>query len=250
MGQLFKAVTQSRITAVETNAQMTQDFERMWQARLLRSITHHADAEIREEILEGNEQLSDESHRVDVINWTDCALNKLEGLLPLQTAQDVLTDCACLYPHDALQPMRDAYVQGCDIHRIHAMLLESFRAFLGGTLDLEVDEIETILERGWGLAGLLEGSTILATKIPKSSNLREYLNENNPRICRELYCHCPRVRDAVRLGKLLSDTYCYCGAGFYKDIWETILGETVRVEVRSSVLQGDDVCTIAIHLPV
>jgi len=43
--------------------------------------------------------------------------------------------------------------------------------------------------------------------------------------------------------------YCYCGAGFYKGIWETILREPVRVEVLESVMHGGDVCKIAIHLP-
>ena len=229
---------------------MTQDFERTWQDKLSRSMSKHADEEIGEKILEGSEQLSDQSSRTDVIQWSGCAMSKLEGLLPLQTAQDVLTGCACHYPHEALQSLRDAYQQGSDIRKIHSMLLESFRAFLEGNLELEVDEIETILARGWGLAGVLDGSMILAIKIPKSSYLRDYLIEKDPQLRREMYCHCPRVRDAVKLGKSLSNTYCYCGAGFYKDIWETILGEPVQVEVRTSVLQGDDVCTIAIHLPV
>jgi len=43
--------------------------------------------------------------------------------------------------------------------------------------------------------------------------------------------------------------YCYCGAGFYKGIWEEILQQPVKVEVLKSVLAGDEVCTIAVHLP-
>jgi predicted hydrocarbon binding protein len=57
------------------------------------------------------------------------------------------------------------------------------------------------------------------------------------------------VRDALKLGATISATYCYCGAGFYKGIWEEILQEPVEVEVLESVLKGDQVCTIAIHLP-
>jgi predicted hydrocarbon binding protein len=51
-----------------------------------------------------------------------------------------------------------------------------------------------------------------------------------------------------RLAKVPAD-YCYCGAGFYKDIWEEILQQPVEVELLSSVLQGDDTCQVAIHLP-
>ena len=50
-------------------------------------------------------------------------------------------------------------------------------------------------------------------------------------------------------GHIGMEEYCYCGAGFYKGIWETILGEQVRVEVLESVMMGGDVCKIAIHLP-
>jgi len=45
-------------------------------------------------------------------------------------------------------------------------------------------------------------------------------------------------------------TYCYCGAGFYKGIWEEILQEPVEVEVLESVLKANEVCKIAIHLPL
>ncbi|HUT21312.1 MAG TPA: hypothetical protein VM366_19345 [Anaerolineae bacterium] len=47
----------------------------------------------------------------------------------------------------------------------------------------------------------------------------------------------------------IPEIYCYCGAGYYKGIWEAILGQPVRVEVLESVLKGGDVCTIAIDLP-
>ena len=66
---------------------------------------------------------------------------------------------------------------------------------------------------------------------------------------RKLYCHCPRVRDMVDEDPRLPKTYCYCGAGFYQGIWETILDQPVKVEVLKSVMVGDEVCQIAIHLP-
>jgi len=48
---------------------------------------------------------------------------------------------------------------------------------------------------------------------------------------------------------MISTTYCYCGAGFYKGIWEEILQRPVEVEVLESVLSGGEVCKIVIHLP-
>ena len=47
----------------------------------------------------------------------------------------------------------------------------------------------------------------------------------------------------------LSDTHCFCGSGWYDQLWEGILGRPVDVEVLQSILKGDDCCTFAIHLP-
>jgi hypothetical protein len=94
-----------------------------------------------------------------------------------------------------------------------------------------------------------DGNTIIATKIPKSGYLKEYFQEDDPEKRRRLYCHCPRVRDVIGEEPSLPNEYCYCGAGFYQGIWEEILGQPVELEVLESVMQGDDVCKIAIHLP-
>ena len=109
--------------------------------------------------------------------------------------------------------------------------------------------IDEIVRRGWGLAGNLDSDRIIATKIPKSSNLVDYLVEDGAEKRRQLYCHCPRLRQAISLGVSISSTYCYCGAGFYRGIWEEILQMPVDIQVMKTVLQGDDVCKFLIQLP-
>ena len=76
----------------------------------------------------------------------------------------------------------------------------------------------------------------------------KYMQETDPEKRRQYYCHCPRVRDALENGETISPTYCYCGAGFYRAIWEEILQKPVEVEVLESVLDGGEVCKIAIRL--
>ena len=63
---------------------------------------------------------------------------------------------------------------------------------------------------------------------------------------RAAYCFCPVIR--ARLDAGMPVTYCYCGAGWYRQQWETATGMPVRVEVVRSVLKGDDVCSFAVHL--
>jgi hypothetical protein len=61
-----------------------------------------------------------------------------------------------------------------------------------------------------------------------------------------LYCHCPRIRAALHSVEHMPSLYCYCGAGFYKAIWEEILQRPIQVDVLESVLDGDEVCRFAI----
>ncbi|MCD4702091.1 MAG: hypothetical protein K8S24_09585, partial [Candidatus Aegiribacteria sp.] len=113
----------------------------------------------------------------------------------------------------------------------------------------EDEIVDRLVEWGWGVAGKRNGSRILITKIPRSGNIRQYMSESDPQKKRELYCHCPRVRQSVQLGIELPLNYCLCGAGYYLQIWETILEKKVRVEVLESVCSGSDKCSFAVHLP-
>jgi hypothetical protein len=225
------------------------DFEQAWLTKFSTLLREVAGDEIREEVVRGSASLSSASSGDEVIHWTRGAMERLDTLVDERRCRAILTGCACQYPRAALQAARKAYEETGDIDLAHRMLQEQFEAFLEETLGLDEELIEDMVNRGWGSAGVKEGSRIIATKIPKSGNLIEYLREEDPAKRRQLYCHCPRVRDALKFSVSISPTYCYCGGGFYKGIWEEILQQPVEVELLESVLQGDDVCKFAIILP-
>jgi tyrosine phenol-lyase len=226
------------------------DLERVWLRKLSDCLDRVAGEDIRKQVLDGSEELSVQSSRRDVIGWTQRAMERLDALVddPAQR-RIILTGCACQYPRSDLQEIRQAYQECGDVGQAHRMLHGKFETFLQHTLQLDQELIDEIVRRGWGLAGIRQGDTIIATKIPKSGDLIEYLHEPDPERRRQLYCHCPRVREALKTGQTIPATYCYCGAGFYQGIWQEIIQQPVEVEVLSSVLRGDDVCTIAVHLP-
>lgn len=225
------------------------DFERAWLAKFARCLEAVAGKETRKEVMAGSEALTSQSSRQEVIAWTQEAMQRLAAAVPEQHAQEIMAGCACQYPKAELSAFRQEYEATQDLDRVHRMLQERFESFLEESLALDSELVQEVLSRGWGLAGVKEGDRIIATKIPKSSYLAEYLKETNPDRRRQYYCHCPRVRDALQTSESLPTTYCYCGAGYYKGIWEEILQSPVEVQVLESVLQGDEVCKIAIHLP-
>ncbi|MEA3440640.1 MAG: hypothetical protein U9R58_10190 [Chloroflexota bacterium] len=225
------------------------DFERDWLDKFADCIEGAAGEGIARQVIKGSEDLSMRSDRTDVIDWSCTALEKLIGFVGEPTAMEIMTGCACQYPRQDLQDIRIDYEEFRDIDRALQMLQDKFEHFLRDVMQLDEEMIDEIVSSGWGLAGIRQGNTIVATKISKSGNLIEYMEERDPDLKRQLYCHCPRVGDALKTGRSITTVYCYCGAGFYKGIWEEILGEPVQVEVLESVLQGDPVCKFAIKLP-
>ncbi len=225
------------------------DFETQWQAKLARAVEDLAGSEVREQVMLGGDSLQDPSTSRAKLLWTCGALGVLTGAADELTRQEILTRCHCSYPVEDLQDIKSLFQETGDLDLVLAGLQAKFEAFLREGLQLEGELVKEIIQRGWGLAGIRQGNTILATKIPKSGYLRDYFQEDDPQEKRRLYCHCPRVREQIGSDPVLPVEYCYCGAGFYQGIWEEILGEPVDVEVLDSVMTGGDVCRIAIHLP-
>lgn len=224
------------------------DFEKAWLTKFSNCLNKSVGEEIKTEIMKGSEILSQDSNRKEIINWSKTALNKLDALVDESQRIDIMTGCACHYPREKLEIIRNEYEKTRKISIAHKMLQDQFESLLRDDLGLDKEVIKDIVDNGWGSAGIIRKNTIIATKIPKSGNLAEYFNEPDPERRRQLYCHCPRVRDVLKEAEKLSPTYCYCGAGFYKDIWETILQKSVKVTLLESVMKNDDVCKFAIYL--
>jgi len=225
------------------------DFEKNWISKFSDCLDRIAGEKTRRKVLKGSERLASGLSQKELIDWTEKAMERLDDLVDEEKRIEIMTGCACQYPQSELHDIRRRYEESKDINLALRMLQENFLSFLKDTLRLDNQLIQEIVRRGWGVAGIRKGNTIIATKIPKSGNLVEYMKETDPEKRRALYCHCPRIREAIELKTKISPTYCYCGAGFYKRIWEYILQKKVKVEVLESVLKGDDVCKIVIYLP-
>ncbi len=223
---------------------MAMEFEQIWQGRLQSSLERELGTEAARQLIAG----LGVSDSTSVSGWTRRTLAELGTLAGTQQCRLVLSGCACRYPAKLLAPIRHAYAASGDLVWAHCMLQAQYLEFLRRDLALEAKVIDIVKANGWGLAGTLNGSTVEATKMPKSGSLLEYLSSTDPDHRRALYCHCPRLRDALALGERMPLDYCYCGAGFYQALWEEILGRSVRVEVVTSVAAGDDDCRIRIDL--
>jgi predicted hydrocarbon binding protein len=57
-------------------------------------------------------------------------------------------------------------------------------------------------------------------------------------------CYCGSVNQAK---EPFSATYCHCSCGWFRQLFETLLGRPVEVELVSSIIQGDESCRFLIH---
>jgi hypothetical protein len=202
--------------------------------------------DISAEILKTRETPNHDLSTPESIKWTVDLVNRLDALDDEQQGRDIMTACACEFPPSRLTPIRQAYEVNGDLAEAHGMLEALFFSDLEEVMKLDDSTIREIISRAWGLAGTLEDNRILATKMP--FQLEEHLRADDPVEKRFHYCHCPRVREIIRTSEAeIPLTYCYCGAGYYQRIWETITRKPVRVEVLETVLHGGDECKIGIY---
>ncbi|MHA1551297.1 MAG: hypothetical protein ACTSQC_05085 [Candidatus Heimdallarchaeaceae archaeon] len=97
--------------------------------------------------------------------------------------------------------------------------------------------------------GIREGNKIKVAKIPHETI--NYLNETDEKMKAYYYCHCPWLKEAMKDGTAdeIPDVFCNCSGGYYKDYWQIVLDEPVKVRVLQSVKMGDPVCQFEVTLP-
>ena len=160
---------------------------------------------------------------------------------------DVVCGCACLAPKDYLKTLREEYAISKDLKKVHSMLQEHFETFITAYKNLNEEQLKYIVNHDLGMAGRLEENIIKAVKIPKE--FHEYFQTDDKTKKRYHYCHCPRIREALKSEiDHVDKNYCYCGVGFYRDIWEFILQRPVKVKLVESLMMGDEFCKIEIQI--
>ncbi|MBD3278098.1 MAG: hypothetical protein GF388_07350 [Candidatus Aegiribacteria sp.] len=225
-----------------------KEFAKKWIDKFLTNLEETAGSDVLQEVLDFAGDPGDIKDAEDTVKWVNNITDIVSRILEDDELYHVFTSCSCHYPWKKLEEAKKAYIESGSISGAMEVLREQFVHSLREGMMMEEDLIEDILERGWGVAGKLVGDSIIVTKIPKTRNLREYMKDAGGAGSRKLYCHCPLILKAPELGVSISTVYCYCGGGFYRHIWETILDRKVKVETVETVCSGDQVCTFRILL--
>lgn len=216
-----------------------ETFEKQWLQKLKTGLKQVGKEALYDKMVPGEaETMLSHLHKI---------MRILRASLSQSQLEEVMSSCACLASKDYLQILRDEYTRSGDLKKVHYLLQHYFEEFICKYKNLSKSQLQYIKDNAMGMAGTLKGSVVIAVKIPR--DFHEYFQTENEAEKRFHYCHCPRIRKEFLAGREIVDAdYCYCGAGFYRDIWEFILQKPIKVELTESLLKGDDVCKIKIKL--
>jgi hypothetical protein len=181
----------------------------------------------RQRLMLGIESITPETSFDDYAAWIRAAIERLDMLTGDEQKKClVVSHCAHVFPQERIDHLRAIYENG------------------------EFDDIlrEMYTDDFWYEKPVRRGNVIYMRKNP--FNPEGYEKAVTPAERRKAYCHCPFVRPYLDENPAaLSPTFCYCGAGWYRRLWEGILSLPVRIEHVETLLRGNDQCTLSITLP-
>ncbi|UCD63860.1 MAG: hypothetical protein JSW34_00080 [Candidatus Zixiibacteriota bacterium] len=192
-----------------------------WPQRMREALSRHAGEDAADEIMGGCEDLAD-LDEVDKSRAVKVITNRIDNLITDQeTRVKIMTDCSCRCYAEFIEEFRREYRRSQDIDKL----------------------LDAMHGKVFMVKPVREGNVIYVTKAPRFPE--KHARASAPQLKRYYYCHCDYAR--ATKGDI-SRTYCLCGAGWCKRIWEQVLERPVRVELLKSVLQGDEICRFAVYL--
>jgi len=210
----------------EKNVTELQAVLHKWDKRFAKNLDRVLGSDARKEITQGSDKLfTIESTFDERAKWIKAAIERLNELVDEGQKYDILSCCAHDFSQKRIVKLRAIYEKNGDIDEVIKTMHE---------------------DPAWYEKPRREGDFIYVRKIPYDSENYKKATDKDEK--RKYYCHCAMIRNHLKEG--ISPTFCYCGGGWYRQQWEGILGKPVKIEIRKSLLKGDDTCEFVIHLPL
>jgi len=204
-----------------------------WVDKFDDSLTRVVSPKAKRSIMHGSAVARSDENSPDKAKWICCAMRRLDKVASQGDRVEIMAGCSHKFPKKRINDMKRELAESGDLERLMKKMHKD-RSWFGLSF-YEYPE--------------KKGNVIYVKKIPFDP--KGFKKAKNKTEKRYHYCHCALVKELIRNpADKISPTFCYCGAGWYKSLWEGILEKPVRVELLESVLQGDDSCKFAIHLPI
>lgn len=217
-----------------------------WLERLARNLDAVGGETLRQEVMQGSEGLSSGSSPSVKARWVRGMLERLEARFDADERRQILSACSCAFSQAVIQNFKHAYEQGGSLESLVESMRAEQRADILRRLGADEELHRKVEPEPYMHSPVLcEDGTILHTGRPYHP--RDTLLAEDAQTRRQHMCHCGWIsgsREDVSL------TFCNCGSGFYRALWESLVGSPVEVRVESSVFSGGQYCQMRVKLPV
>ncbi len=117
------------------------------------------------------------------------------------------------------------------------------------TQEINQEVLEYVKNQPGIEGGVRKGNVLTVSKIPHETS--KYLNEEDEMLKAYYYCHCPWVKESIKDGSVdeIPNVFCNCSGGYYKNYWEIVLDQPIKVKTVKTVLNGDPICEFDVILP-
>jgi hypothetical protein len=215
-------------TLPERNITEVQVILHEWDRLLAEGAEKFLGTEARQQLMQGIESITPESSSADYTSWIQGVIARLDSLTSDSGKKCLLiSHCAHVFPKERIEHLRTIYEQSEFDDILRAMYEDNF----------------------WYEKPVRHANVLYMRKNPFNPDAYAVASSLAQR--RKAYCHCSFVHPYLdEIPSKLSPTFCYCGAGWYRQLWEGILGQPVKIEHVETLLNGNDQCTLTITLPL
>jgi hypothetical protein len=213
----------------ERNVIEVQLVRHEWDRLLAEGLEATLGTDARHEVMAAIDEIGPESPLAAYTDWIRGAMDRLDGLASdPRDRYEVLSGCAHVFSDHRIAQLRAVYQERGEIDDV---LQEMYR------------------DPDWYEDPVRRGNVLHMRKVPFDPE--GYKAATTAAERRKAYCHCPFVKPYLdEVPSAMSPTFCWCGSGWYRRLWEGILGEPVVIEQMETLLQGSDHCALSITLPL
>ena len=221
-------------------------------------VAEHFDEEIRDEIFKDITIPALGIHPDKKPDFTKEIMKRMEERIGEEKTIELLSPCLHGRPVEPIKKDREDFLKLKNIDKFLELKKKEFIERLQkhrdeGTLEyaqyVDDEVIEYVKNSRTITPGIREGDKIFVTKIPYQ--MQKFLNTEDERMKRYFSCYCAWVRGAIKKGEErdISKNFCHCSAGFFKQYWDIIFDQSVKVEPIETPLTGALECKFAVHIP-
>jgi hypothetical protein len=214
-----------------------------WLERLSESLDQAVGEGVRTQVMQGHEDLTSGSAPGTKARWICEMLDRLEKLGGEEASRQVMTACHCPFPQPLIRRLRTMYEKAHQIDVVVDALQAERRESLHQRVGADEFLWEQARKHAFFNSPIRDGNTVIHIAAPYHP--WGYLRETDLQKQRGEYCHCGWINGSK---ELIPQAFCYCGAGYYKALWEGVLEVPVEVAVLRSIFNGDPDCRVQITL--